>query len=168
MALSLPPGIFDIYNEAVDNIWSRKITIVYPKRKTECPNCENNGFKSTGIYKTGGPYPFEDGFPCLYCDGLGFKFIETTEDIKGRVYYSRKDWVDIGVPINLANAVAQTVIDIKHLPKLQQCQYIIPEYYEGIDTNRVKPLQKASDYYPQGFLQNPVKYIVTFWTSYAD
>jgi hypothetical protein len=168
MSISLPPEFFKVYNDAVDNIWSRSITLVYPELREECSNCTFNGLRSNGVYKAGGPYPFEAGFLCPYCEGAGFKMIETTEDINARIYYSQKDWVKVGPQVQLPNAAAQIVANINDLPKLQQCKYCIPHYYDGIDNYNNQKLQRVSDFYPQGFLQNPQKYIITFWTAYNE
>ena len=168
MVISLDPNIFNAYNETVENIWNREIILIYPEVRQECPNCTFNGFRSNGIYKAGGPYPFEDGFPCPWCEGDGFKMIEKTETIKARVYYSKKEWVDVGAQVQVANAAAQIVANIDYLPKLQQCKYCIPHYYPNIDSYNNQKLQRISDFYPQGFLQNPSKYVVTFWQAYSD
>ena len=168
MSLSIPPHIFDAFNDAVDNIWSKTVTLVYPEKREECPNCYFNGYKSNGIYKTGGPYPFEDGFPCPYCDAAGFKMIEVTEDIQCRIYYDKKQWVDIGIPVNVPFSAAQLVAKITDLPKLQKCKYIIPKYYSGIDAYQNQTLVLAGTYYPQGFTQNNTKYVISFWTANND
>jgi hypothetical protein len=168
MSLSLSPDLFNIYNEAVDNIWNRPITLVYPEIREECPNCTFNGFRSNGRYKTGGPYPFEDGGLCPWCVGAGYKMIETTEQINARIYYSQKEWVKVGPEVQLANAAAQIVAKLTDLPKLQQCKYCIPHYYPGIDNYNNQKLLRISDFYPMGFLQNPVKYIVTYWSTYNE
>ena len=168
MAISLPPDLFKSFNEAVDNIWSRPILIVYPEIRQECPNCTFNGFRSNGVYKTGGPYPFEEGLLCPWCEGAGFKMIDTTEQIQARVYYSQKQWVKLGPQVQLGNAAAQIIAKIDDLPKLQQCKYCIPHYYPNIDNYNNFKLQRTSDFYPQGFAQNPTKYVITMWSAYNE
>jgi hypothetical protein len=167
MAISIPDNVFSIFNEAVDNIWSKSITLVYPEKREECPNCYFNGYKSNGVYKTGGPYPFDDGSPCPYCEGNGYKMIETTEIIKSRIYYNRKDWIDVGVSVNIPFAAAQLVSNIEDLPKLQRCKYIIPLYYSGSEGQQNQALTSAGSFYPQGFTQNNIKYVTTFWVANA-
>jgi hypothetical protein len=168
MSISLSPDLFSIYNDAVDNIWSRAITLVYPEIREECPNCTYNGFRSNGIYKTGGPYPFANGMLCPWCEGAGFKMIETTEDIRARIYYSQKEWVKVGPQVQLPNAAAQIVAKIDDLPKIQQCKYCVPHYYSNVDNYNNQKLLRVSDFYPMGFLQNPTKYVVTFWSTYNE
>ena len=165
MALSIHSDIFNIYNEAVDNIWAKPVTFVYPEVRQECPNCYFNGYKSNGVYKIGGPYPFDNGSLCPYCNGEGYKMIEATDTTTARIYYNRKDWTDIGIPINIANANAQIVFKMTDLPKVQKAKYIIPSYYDGINAYQNQHLVRLGEYYPQGFTQNPIKYVITFWTA---
>jgi hypothetical protein len=167
MSLSVPSGIFSIYNEAVDNIWAKSVTFVYPETTEECPNCHFNGMKSNGVYKSGGPYPFDDGSLCPYCNGEGLKLTEATDTTTARIYYNRRDWTDVGFPVNIQNADAQIVFKMTDLPKVQKAKYIIPEYYEGIESYQNQRLTRVGDYYPQGFTQNPVKYVITFWSANA-
>lgn len=165
MSLSIPSGIFSIYNEAVDNIWAKPITFVYPEVREECPNCYFNGYKSNGIYKTGGPYPFDNGSLCPYCNGEGIKLTEPTSTTTARIYYNRKDWTDVGFPVNIPNADAQIVFKMTELPNVQTCKYIIPSYYDGINAYQNQRLIRVGEYYPQGFTQNPIKYVITFWSA---
>jgi len=165
MSLSLPSGMFSLYNDAVDNIWSKTITIYYPESTEECPNCYFNGVKSNGVYKTGGPYPFDDGSLCPYCNGDGIKSVETTEDIPARMYYDKKYWTPIEVAANYTNAELQTVIDMNYLVKIQQSNCIVPKYYPGIENYQARRLFRLGDYFPQGFTQNNRHFFITFWGS---
>lgn len=167
MSLSIPSDIFDIYNDAVDNIWSKPITLYYPEKRETCPNCLNDGVRSNGVYRTGGPAPFDYGFICPYCNGDGFKFIESSEIINARIYYNAKYWINVG-DVNIANSAAQTVCKITDLPKIQRCKYIVPSYYDGIENFQAQKLFRLNDYFPEGFTQNSVKYVITFWGANND
>lgn len=164
MSISIPPGIFNDFNFAVDNIWAKPITLFYPEIQEECANCYYNGMRSNGVYKAGGPYPFENGSVCPYCGGEGLKTTEPSETLTARIYYDRKNWIDVGAKVNVSDAAAQIIFKMTELTKIQQCKYIIPEYYEGITALQTQRLFKIGDYYPQGFTQNPIKYITTFWS----
>jgi|688.fasta_scaffold01387_5 hypothetical protein len=168
MSLSIPSTVFSIFNEAVDNLWAKPILVVYPEIREECPNCHFNGHKSNGVYKSGGPYPFDNGSPCPYCNEDGYKMTESSEVITGRIYYNRKEWVDIGIPINIPNAMAQIVLKMTDLPKIQKCKYITPKYYTDIESYQSQSLILAGSYYPQGFTQNSIKYVTTFWIAKYD
>jgi hypothetical protein len=51
------------------------------------------------------------------------------------------------------------------LPKVQKAKYIIPEYYTGINAYQNQALVRVGEHYPQGFTQNPTKYVITFWAA---
>lgn len=161
----IPTGIFKEFNQAVDNFWSKSLTFFYPEVQEECSNCFYNGYRSNGVYKAGGPYPFDNGSLCPYCNGEGLKVVEPTDSTTARIYYDRKNWLDVGTPVNVPDTAAQIIFKMTELPKVQKCKYIIPEYYSGINNYQNQRLFKIGDYYPQGFTQNPVKYIITFWSS---
>lgn len=162
---NIPTGIFKEFNQTVDNFWSKPLTLFYPEIKEECPNCYYNGYKSNGVYRTDGPYPFETGSICPYCGGEGLKITEPTETLTARIYYDRKNWMDVGIKINVPDAAAQIVFKMTELPKVQRCKYVVPEYYSGINSYQNQKLFKVGEYYPQGFTQNPIKYVITFWSS---
>tara|TARA_A100001515_G_C4488869_1_gene182579 strand:- start:92 stop:607 length:516 start_codon:yes stop_codon:yes gene_type:complete len=166
MAINIPSSVFTTYNEAV-LLFTRTATLVYPEKKEDCPNCilDTMGTRTRSIsrYQPGGPYPFERGMPCPYCNGQGYKAIETTEDITLRIYWDRKFWVDIGASIDIPDGGIQTISYMTDLDKIKKCKYMIPKYdgIENYDTSA--KYEKAGSSYPQGFKQNETKYVVTFW-----
>jgi len=166
MALSIPSGVFTTYNEAVD-LFTRTATLVYPEKKEQCPNCYLDTMgtrtRSVSVFRTGGPYPFERGMPCPYCGGKGYKALEASEDVEIRIYYDRKSWVAIGIPLEIPDGSLQTICQMTDLPKIEKCKYMIPKYdgIENYDTSA--RYQRSGPSYPQGFKQNPTKYAVTFW-----
>jgi len=165
MAINIPSSVFNTYNEAV-LLFTRTATLVYPEKREQCPNCYLNTMgtrnKSVSVYRTGGPYPFERGMPCPYCNGKGYKAIETTEDITLRIYWDRKSWVNIGIPIDIPDGSIQTIAYMTDLPKIEKAKYMIPNY-DGIEKYDKGKYEKNGPSHPQGFKQNDTKYVVTFW-----
>tara|TARA_R110002020_G_scaffold250273_3_gene464355 strand:- start:2558 stop:2878 length:321 start_codon:yes stop_codon:yes gene_type:complete len=100
--------------------------------------------------------------PCPYCNGKGYKAIEATEDITLRIYWDRKAWVNIGIPIDVPDGMIQTIAYMTDLPKIERCKYMIPNY-DGIEKYDKSKYERGGASYPQGFKQNDTKYIVTFW-----
>ena len=166
MALSIPSGVFSVYNEAV-SLFTRTAKLVFPEKKEQCPNCYLDTMgtrnRSVSYYRAGGPYPFERGMPCPYCGGKGYKAVEVTEAVSLRIYYDQKSWVNIGVPINVPDGAIQTICDMANLASVEKCKYMIPEYdgIQNYDTSARYERDGVS--IPQGFKQNPTKYAVTFW-----
>ena len=112
MAIVIPTGVFNVYNEAV-TLFERVVTLVYPEKKEQCPNCYLDTMgtrtRSVSVYRSGGPYPFSRGMPCPQCDGKGYKAIEAEEDLNVRIYWEPKQWKDIGAAINLPEGAIQII-----------------------------------------------------------
>ena len=165
MAINIPSSVFDIYNEAV-LFFARPATLVYPAKREDCPNCTHSSFgtktQSVSIYTPGGPIPFERGMPCPYCHGKGFKEVETTEDITVRIYWERKYFMDVGLPVDFPDMMIQTISFTTDFDKINKANYLIPRY-GNMDRYVNQRFQKHGQPYPQGFKQNEVKYFVTFW-----
>ena len=165
MAITIPSGVFNVYNEAV-LLFTRTATLVYPEKREQCPNCYMNTMgtrnKSVSLYRPGGPYPFERGMPCPYCNGKGYKAVETSDDITLRIYWDRKSWHNIGIPIDIADGTIQTISYMADLEKVKQCKYMIPKY-DGIENYDTAKYETNGPSFPQGFKQNTTKYVVTFW-----
>ena len=91
MAINIPTSVFKTYNEAIE-LFLQTVTIVYPPKKEDCPNCifQTFGGRSINVYQAGGPIPFARGSICPFCHGRGVKLVETTEDVKVRVYWDKK------------------------------------------------------------------------------
>jgi len=169
MGINIPSSVFDVYNEAI-LLFARSATLVYPEKKEDCPNCimstMGTSNRSVSIYQPGGPYPFERGMPCPYCGGKGYKATEATDDITLRIYWDRKNWVKTGAEISIPDMAIQTIAYMTDLEKINKAKYLIPSYdgIEKYDTSAKYERSGAS--FPQGFKQNSVKYVVTFWTRF--
>lgn len=165
MAINIPSSVFDIYNEAV-LFFARPATIIYPPKRADCPNCVQNtlGVRtgSISIYVPGGPIPFERGMPCPYCHGKGYKEIEETDTVTVRIYWDRKNWVNVGIPVDIPDMMIQTISFMTDFDKINKCKYLVP-HYGNIDRYINQKFQRYGQSYPQGFKQNDTKYFVTFW-----
>ena len=160
MALNLPASAFTKLNEAI-LLFNRTCTIVYPEKRTTCPNCITNTFGGRGVntYKAGGPIPFNRGTECPNCGGEGFKNEETTDSVELRIYYRRRDFIDVGFNADIPNNVIQAVGLMSDYEKLTQAKELLVDvgkYNKG----RYK---RISEPYNQGFKQNPTQYVVIFW-----
>lgn len=161
----IPTGVFSYYNDIVNNFWVKPLLFVYPEIREDCTNCISNRNGSLGIYKSGGVYPFDNGSICPLCDGMGYKMVETSESGNARMYYDKKYWTNLNIPINIANASAQMIFTTNDIPKILKCKYIIPSYYPNLDALQGQRLFLIGSPYPQGFSSNPQKYVVTYWGS---
>ena len=160
MALNLPASTFTKWNEAV-LLFNRTCTLVYPARQQRCENCITNtiGGRSTNFFRTGGPIPFSRGRNCPLCGGSGFKEIDSTESIELRIYYNRKDFIDVGFNADIPNNVIQTVGYTDDYEKLVKAEELLVD----VGTHNQGRYKRISEPYNQGFKQNPTQYIVIFW-----
>tara|TARA_A100001201_G_scaffold121268_1_gene104930 strand:+ start:102 stop:593 length:492 start_codon:yes stop_codon:yes gene_type:complete len=160
MALKLPASAFTKLNEAI-LLFNRTCTIVYPEKKEKCGNCVANtiGGRSTNFYRSGGPIPFERGNNCPLCGGAGFKLIESTDSVELRIYYNRRDFIDVGFNADVPNNVIQTVGYADDYQKLTKCKELLVD----VGKHNQGRYKRISEPYNQGFKQNPTQYIVLFW-----
>jgi len=160
MALKIPNSVFDKLNEAI-LLFNRTCTLVYPEKQERCSNCFTNtiGGRSVNSYRSGGPIAFNRGTLCPLCGGKGVKLVESTASIELRVYYNRRDFIDVGFEADVPNNIIQTVglmSDYAKITKAKELLVPVGAYNQG----RYKRL---SEPFPQGFKQNPTQYIVIFW-----
>lgn len=166
MAIVIPDSIFTIYNDAV-TLFERSSILFFPETRTECTNCYLNtmgyGGQSMSYYRAGGPEPFETGMPCPFCGGAGYKSIEETLEIAMRIYWDKKLFIKAGPAIDFPHGAIQTITKMIYMPKIELANYMIPKY-DGVEEYKPAKFYKIGPSYPQGFKQNPVKYIVTYWS----
>ena len=160
MTLNLPSSAFTKLNEAI-LLFNRKCTLVYPERRQTCENCVTNTFggRSTSFYKSGGPFPFNQGELCPLCGGEGYKNVETTESVELRIYYNRRDFIDVGFNADIPNNVIQTVGYMDDYAKLTKAKELLVD----VGPHNKGRYKRISEPYNQGFKQNPTQYVVIFW-----
>ncbi len=165
MVFSINTNVVATYNDVADaliNDLGVDCTLLYPPLRAECPNCYSRTIgigSSANVYRPGGPIFFQQGRPCPLCNGKGFKLTENTEVVRMRVYWRKKDWVDIGFQVDIPGNVMQTIFFLSDLPKIMKAQQIIPNRnLQGFITAR---FDRASQPFPHGFLQD--RYAIIFW-----
>jgi len=130
MTISIPDGFWDKYYEACDffiddNHIGRACTVVYPPKREACVNCiKPVGTSSTNVYRHGGPMPFEFG-SCPLCGGNGYKEVETTGDIRLRVYWNRADWIRIAGSIVAEDAEVMIIGYIADITKVKRATHLL-------------------------------------------
>lgn len=173
MTFIIPSGLISTYNEGIDAIieWGGvNVQLVFPPKQVECPNCVFNSItgRSSGQYKSGGPYLFTTGDICPYCNGEGLRFDEQTQTIKMLVYWEPKDFVkvdsafrqiSIDQTLLIPNSVIQTKCHFQHLPKVEQCIEI--RVHAAINPFGTWTYERFKESVPHGFKSN--NYILTYW-----
>lgn len=130
--MEIPEGIFDTFSDGVTAMLNSSMApsciLVYPPRRTECPNCIVNPLteSSSGRYKAGGPIVFAHGQVCPYCQGNGFTNTETTETIKLLIDWEPKPYINIlknpdNTSILLPGSIIKVQGEIANINKIRQC-----------------------------------------------
>lgn len=155
--VDIPDSLFALYNEFADDFITKNFGVncklVYPAIREECSNCVLDVFgqRSSNIYKAGGPIPFTDGL-CPYCEGVGYKEIETTETLKLRVNWSKKQFIKIATLTTVPDGAVQIIGFLSDLPKIQRSSYIILNSDQN--DNYTWAYILYSEPMPHGFKQN--------------
>ena len=158
-------SFFTNFNSIVQDNLEEQMRLYYPEIKEECPNCYldtfGTGSRSVSIYKTGGPYPFDTGMPCPYCDGKGYKAIEQTEDLGARIYTDPKMFIKFG-RINVPDGSMMLIFSIDKLPKFLRCKFLVPQ--TGLENHILERYYLNGQPEVTGFVMNPTKYLSSIWT----
>lgn len=155
---------FTEFNQIIQEQLEENITLYYPEARENCPNCYLDTFgavaRSVSIYKAGGPIPFSNGMPCPYCDGLGYKAIEVTEEIPGRSYITNKNFISAG-GLNIPQGSHQFICKYTYYPKLVIAKFMVPRTELHDYVNQRYYLVGQPDI--SGFKMNPVMYMTSYW-----
>lgn len=161
----IPQNIFNIYNNTISDLITNNVgvpcTLIYGSNRVQCPNCIYNSIAKTSsnIYNNIGPQPFTN-IICPYCNGIGFKIQEQTEDIFLRVYFTKKDFLKIDLPIISTDGLIQTIGFISDMPKLQKAKEIIANI--NVKNYSIYRYQLAAEIIPWGLGQTK-KFCIAFW-----
>tara|TARA_R100000315_G_C5234802_1_gene146236 strand:- start:1258 stop:2784 length:1527 start_codon:yes stop_codon:yes gene_type:complete len=128
---TIPNEVISSHEHIVDSLISgntgQNCQLIYPITKNSvCPNCiySPRQKRSSNIYKTGGPVPFENHTICPWCGGEGRTNRAIKEDVRLRVYWTPRDWSITGAVENPDTAVM--IIGRMHdLPKIEKCDRIL-------------------------------------------
>lgn len=163
----LSPDIYAVFNAFINDI-QRTVTLVYPEKKEECANCylDTMGTRTRSVsrYKAGGPMPFENGQPCPYCDGKGYKAIEETDDIQTRIYTNQKAWGGTPPGLILPDGSIKLVTKIEYAAQLKKAKYIIPKY-NGLENIQTERFFREGELYSTSWVLNNQKYVDTYWAT---
>lgn len=163
--MDIPQGIWDLYNNTTSDMILKNFgvncKIIYGDTRVSCPNCVFNTItkSSSNIYKIGGPIPFENTV-CPYCNGEGYTITENSETFKMRVYFNKKDFIRVEIPVTVTDSSIQTIAFITDMPKLQQAKEIIAN--TDVGNYSIYRYVLAAEILPFG-LGPTKKYCIAFW-----
>ena len=125
----IPSNIFQYYHTVVDelinnNFIGKVCTVFYPAVTSSCDNCTTAFFGgiSKNVSKVGASLPFFNG-QCPLCGGNGTKQLVTTDTLRLRVYWDKKDWIKQG-NISIPNSDVMILGFSDDLPKILRMEEI--------------------------------------------
>lgn len=136
--------------------------LIYPGVITLCPNCEINPVnnKSKGIYKSGGPVPFNNGV-CPHCAGEGKKETPSVEVIYLCLSWDYKDWKKLGFNLETPEGHCLSLCNIDLMPKIKRAKEII------LNTNDEEYVKRrftrVGEPNPCGCCVGDTTFIATLW-----
>ena len=137
--------------------------LIYEPKDLECPNCylDIDTGVSTSIYKSGGPIAFTNYTICPYCGGRGRLQTEETENIRLRVYFNQKQFIQTAQTQNIviSGDIIQVIGYMVDLPKVQRAKaMMVDTQVEGYKEYTFQPLSTPI---PWGFRH--AKYFTQLW-----
>jgi RNA polymerase subunit RPABC4/transcription elongation factor Spt4 len=161
--MEIPEGIFDLFDEGVTAMLASSMAascvLVYPPRRTECPNCVVNPLtgSSSGRYKAAGPIVFTHGQVCPYCQGNGFTNTETTETVKMLIDWEPKPYINVmkskdDNSVALPGSIIKIQAAISCINSLRQCTEI--RIHQGVSDLGYWRYERTGEPIPYGLNHN--------------
>jgi hypothetical protein len=151
----IPSSLLDesewMIDSLIDGETGHPCKIYYPSKPTECDNCvlDPRSHKSAHIYKAGGPIPFQDHTICPRCGGTGRNTLQTTDNVRLRLYFEPRDWIDIGIKFDVAFGVCMSIGYMSDLSKIERAERILLDTH----VSEIKRwyCKRAGEAVPHGF-----------------
>lgn len=163
----ITPALKKLYTNAVNAMLASDgmtvlCTLVYPSKIESCPNCEINPAtkRSAGIYKSGGPLPFDGGL-CGYCSGEGKKETPQTEPVYLLIVWDYKEWMKAGFHVQNPAGYAMSLSNIDLLPKIKRAKEIILK--SDIEVYTRHRFAREGEPNPLGCCVGDEAFIATLW-----
>jgi hypothetical protein len=156
MPITIPQSVFDKYYDVVDstfNIFGVTCQLSYIEKVEVIDNSYNNIPDNRSINshrRRGGDHKRAD---------KTFREVEKLEDIKLKVYWDSKSWVNPGGNIVLPERGVQTIFFATDLGKVMRAKEII--VHKNIKELREFRFQKKGEPFPMGIGQE--RYFGCFW-----
>ena len=154
-----PTEIVDEFNwvtsSFIESSFGVPCQLVFPSKWSECTNCKidlSTG-RSSGIYKSDtGTISFQNHQICPLCQGRGRRELPQTEDVRFRVYWNTRDWIDINVPIASPDSTAMLIGFLSDLPALEKADKII--LHTDLQEIRQYSVRREGEAVPHGIAKN--------------
>lgn len=163
-AIQISDELITIYQERIDalvNQLGKHVLLEFTPTRTPCTNCYYDTIRkrSNGVYRPGGPRPFERGRKCPYCKGRGFLETQVTECIHALLKWNPHEAEDFGISVSDHKGVVRLKTYLTHMASLMRTETAIVNYdIRDIIKMRVR---KVKGPIPVGLRED--RYCISFW-----
>ena len=156
MPITIPQSVFDKYYDVVDStftIFGVTCQLVYMETVEEIVNTYNNipSNKSINAHRRKQEQYVRQN--------KVIKEVETTEDIKIKVYWDSKSWIKVGGDMVIPDNSVQTIFYATDLGKITRAKELI--VHKDIKDLREMRFTKFGEPFPLGLKQ--IRYFGCFW-----
>lgn len=157
MSINIPQSVYDKYYEVVDSTFDifgvtcklvsidKKEEIIYnPNNNLPINNSINDHRRGTGDRNRG---------------TVTIKEVESYEEIKLKVYWDSKQWIQINGGIIAPDASIQTIGFMEDLPKVLKAKQLL--VHKDIEQIKEMRFERVGEYIPLGIKQ--IRYFACFW-----
>jgi len=163
-SIQISDELIDIYQSRIDaliNQIGKNVLLEFTPTKEPCTNCFEDVIqgKSRGVYRPGGPIPFDRGRKCPYCKGKGFLERETTRCIKCLIKWNPREIKNYGITTTKYNGIIRLKAFLEDCDDLIRAKTAIIDYdIIGNFKFRAKLIKGPT---PVGLRED--RYCVSFW-----
>jgi len=163
-SIQIKDSLIRIYQARIDaliNQLGKNCYLEFDPICNPCQNCEYDTMRkrSTGIYKTGGPIPFDRGKKCPYCKGHGFVETAVNKCIKCLIKWNPRDAQNFGITIDQLKGIVRLKTYLTEADDLLKARTVIVNYDIAPQMKfRVKLLRGPI---PVGLRED--RYCISFW-----
>jgi|TARA_A100001037_G_C15096777_1_gene611871 hypothetical protein len=155
MPVNIPQSVFDKYFDVIDStfdIFGVTCQLVYVDLKEVNQDPDNNipDHNSVNIHRR-----HDDQFDR---ENKTYIEVETTVDIKLKVYWDNKSFIKVG-NIAIPDNSIQTIGMMKDLPQILRAKYLI--VHKGIKDYKTMRFEREGEHFPMGLKQD--RYFGCFW-----
>lgn len=157
MSVNVPESVFDKYYDVIDstfNIFGVTCQLVSINKVEEINTIPNNNIPEKNSINAhrirGGDY--ERGQKII-------REIETLTDIKLKVYWDQKNWVNVGGNMVIPDGSIQTIGFMTDLPKVLQAKALL--VHKDIKDYKELRFERMGEHIPMGLRQN--RYFGCMW-----
>ncbi len=168
-SIQINDDLIKIYQSRIDaliNQLGKDIILNFDPMITVCPNCYFDSIKnrSNGLYKAGGPIPFQKGRKCPYCKGHGALETPVQKCIKCLIKWNPRDAVNYGISIQDRKDTVRFKTYLTHFHDIARAKTAIANYAIMNTTKLIVRLVRG----PIMVGLRESRYCISFWELIND